>query len=165
MWTGADFNYKTCVCISSVSPLNEYFDCSFSNIGCHAPHELANWLLFCSNPAALDLCMSIHNVLTAKVDFDFLKGIMLLMAVMQKNEGKVHSVLDYWELIEHVDTYTAYAVVCGHRSNLIMKFNNPMELLGDFAFLLHRCTFGKRHKLTSFSVARYLDEYIPYFLK
>ena len=38
-----------------------------------------------------------------------------LMAVLQENKQKVRPVMDYHELIEHVDPYTARADVCAHK--------------------------------------------------
>ena len=43
------------------------------------------------------------------------RGLIPLMAVLQKNEQKVRPVMDYCELNEHVDLYTAGADVCAHK--------------------------------------------------
>ena len=43
------------------------------------------------------------------------KGLILLMAIVLENKPKVHSVMDYCELNEHVDMYMAGADVCVHK--------------------------------------------------
>ena len=40
------------------------------------------------------------------------KGLIPLMAILQHTKGKVHPVMDYRELNEHVDAFTADADVC-----------------------------------------------------
>ena len=40
------------------------------------------------------------------------KGLIPLMAVVQHTKGKVRPVMDYRELNEHVDAFTANADVC-----------------------------------------------------
>ena len=40
------------------------------------------------------------------------KGLIPLMAILQENKQKVWPVMDYRELNEHVNTYTANADVC-----------------------------------------------------
>ncbi len=41
-----------------------------------------------------------------------LKGLILLTAILQENKQKVWPVMDYCELSEHMDAYTASAEVC-----------------------------------------------------
>jgi len=43
------------------------------------------------------------------------KGLIPLMAVLQENKQKVRPVMDYRELNEHVDAFTASADVCAHK--------------------------------------------------
>lgn len=43
------------------------------------------------------------------------KGLIPLMAVIQQNKEKVRPVLDYRELNEHVDAFTAHADVCAQK--------------------------------------------------
>lgn len=40
------------------------------------------------------------------------KGLVILMAIVQHNKGKVHPVMDYHELNKHVNAFTANADVC-----------------------------------------------------
>lgn len=53
------------------------------------------------------------------------RGLIPLMAVVQKSKEKVHPVLDYQELNGHVDAYIAHADVCG-------KGKGPMSLCSIF---------------------------------
>ena len=48
-------------------------------------------------------------------EFGPLKGIILLMAVVQEHKQKVWLVLDYWELNSFVEVFTANAKVCLQR--------------------------------------------------
>ena len=52
---------------------------------------------------------------TLRVSLNSSKGLILLMAVLQKNKQKVRPVMDYRELNEHVDAYTASADVCAQK--------------------------------------------------
>ena len=40
------------------------------------------------------------------------KDLILLMAIVQKNKAKLRPVMDYWELNQYIDTFTADADVC-----------------------------------------------------
>ena len=40
------------------------------------------------------------------------KGLIPLMAIVQPSKGKVHTVMDYRELNEHVDAFTADVDLC-----------------------------------------------------
>lgn len=44
------------------------------------------------------------------------KCLIILIAVVQKNMGKVHPMLDYCELAKYIDTYIDDMNVCVHRS-------------------------------------------------
>lgn len=48
-------------------------------------------------------------------DFSTMKGLIPIMAVVQKNKMKVHTVLEYQELNEHVNVQTAHADICAQK--------------------------------------------------
>ena len=57
------------------------------------------------------------------------KGLIPLMAVTQKNKGKVRPVLDYRELNTHVETHTADADVCANKLREWRRMGRNIALL------------------------------------
>ena len=89
--------------------------------GDQPPKKLFNRVLEYTIPARAsaeynkDLQNWIDNVWLVPYPEDKLgppKGLIPLMAVIQKNKQKVRPVLDYWELNDHVDPFTACADIC-----------------------------------------------------